>query len=135
MSKLYNIYLEEKKKNSDILLLFKSGIFYIAIAEDAIKLSNLLHLKLTNLNDTIQKCGFPCSSSNKYFHLFNILNIDTKIIDIKSNTTSTVDNTLNIDIIRELLIKIKKVDLDSLSVSDSYKFIEDLKRYIDNNNL
>ena len=60
MSKLYNIYLEEKKKNRDILLLFKSGIFYIAIAEDAIKLSNLLHLKLTNLNDTIQKCGFPC---------------------------------------------------------------------------
>ena len=43
MSKLYNIYLEEKKKNRDILLLFKSGIFYIAIAEDAIKLSNLLH--------------------------------------------------------------------------------------------
>ena len=35
MSKLYNIYLEEKKKNRDI--------FYIAIAEDAIKLSNLLH--------------------------------------------------------------------------------------------
>lgn len=127
MSKLYNIYLEEKKKNRDILLLFKSGIFYIAIAEDAIKLSNILHLKLTNLNDTIQKCGFPCSSSNKYFHLFNILNIDTKIIDIKSNTTSTVDNTLNINIIKELLSKIKKIDLDSLSVSDSYKFIEDLK--------
>ena len=135
MSKLYNIYLEEKNKNKDVLLLFKSGIFYISIAEDAIKLSNLLHLKLTNLNESIKKCGFPCSSSNKYFHLLNILNVDTKIIDVKSNTTSTIDNTFNIDIIKELLLKIRKINLDSLSISASYKFIEDLKRYIDNNNL
>ena len=60
MSKLYNIYLQEKSKNKDNILLFKSGIFYISIDDDALKLSSLFHLKLTNLNDSIKKCGFPC---------------------------------------------------------------------------
>lgn len=48
MSKLFNIYLNEKKNNENIILLFKSGIFYIAIDKDATVLSQLLDLKLTN---------------------------------------------------------------------------------------
>lgn len=58
MSKLYEKYKNLKSENATKLYLFKSGIFYIFLDEDAIKMSNLLNLKLTNLNETIVKCGF-----------------------------------------------------------------------------
>lgn len=132
MSKLYNIYLQEKSKNKDNILLFKSGIFYISIDDDALKLSSLFHLKLTNLNDSIKKCGFPCSSSEKYFHLLNILNISTKIVDLVTNTTSSINDINDIKNLKTILEKIKNVDIDSLSISDSYKFIEELKKDIEN---
>ena len=35
MGKLYNIYLNEKKKNLDKIILLKSGIFYLALDKDA----------------------------------------------------------------------------------------------------
>lgn len=130
MSKLYNIYLEEKKKNRDILLLFKSGIFYIAIAEDAIKLSNLLHLKLTNLNDTIQKCGFPCSSIEKYMPIFKALNIELKIIEVEKNTAYNVQQFKQNQFINLIIDELNNVDTNNLSVVESYSFIENLKSII-----
>lgn len=80
-SKLYNIYLNEKSKNHDNVLLFKSGIFYIALDSDAKNLSSLFGFKLTNLNDSVKKCGFPCSSINKYLNLFKSYNLNIKLID------------------------------------------------------
>ena len=130
MSKLYNIYLEEKKKNRDILLLFKSGIFYIAIAEDAIKLSNLLHLKLTNLNDTIQKCGFPCSSIEKYMPIFKALNIELKIIEVEKNTAYNVQQFKQNQFINLIIDELNNVDTNNLSVVEAYSFIENLKSII-----
>lgn len=60
MSKLYEKYKSLKSENNDKLYLFKSGIFYIFLDEDAKKMSNFLNLKLTNLNESICKCRFPC---------------------------------------------------------------------------
>ena len=37
MSKLYKKFLELKRSNNNKVYLFKSGIFYIALAEDAEK--------------------------------------------------------------------------------------------------
>lgn len=61
MSKLYERYLELKKQDSSILYLFKSGIFYIFLDEDAKKMSYILNLKLSNLNESILKCGIEDS--------------------------------------------------------------------------
>lgn len=59
MSKLYNLY--KKCKNNDAVktYIFKSGIFYIALEEDAVFLSELLGFKLTNFTESVMKCGFP----------------------------------------------------------------------------
>ena len=40
MSKLYSIYKKLKESNKDTVYLFKSGIFYIAISDDANLLSS-----------------------------------------------------------------------------------------------
>lgn len=132
MSKLFNIYLNEKEKNKEKILLFKSGIFYIALDEDASMLSQLLDLKLTNLNDKIQKCGFPCSSIDKYIKLFKLHNLNVKLIEIDKNTSYSIQEYIESKIIKELLEQINNVNLDNLSISEAYKFIEDLKEKVNN---
>ena len=85
MSKLYSKYLEQKALNPNILYLFKSGIFYMALNDDANKLSDALSLKVTNITDKLYKCCFPVSKSDYYFKTLESLNINYKIIDPSQN--------------------------------------------------
>ena len=60
MSKLYNQYLKLKSdtKEKNIIYLFKSGIFYICLDEDARKMSDIFDFKITPINEDVVKCGF-----------------------------------------------------------------------------
>lgn len=128
MSKLVNIYKNLKNQDADTIYLFKSGIFYIILDEDAKKVSPLLDLKLTKLNDTIVKCGFPVSAYNKYFNILNQTTIKFKIID-KINGLSLTFNDFTIEqSLKNLLNKINQIDTEHLSVSEAYKFIEDIQK-------
>lgn len=128
MSKLVNIYKNLKNQDPDTIYLFKSGIFYIILDEDAKKVSPLLDLKLTKLNDTIVKCGFPVSAYNKYFNILNQTTIKFKIID-KTNGLSLTFNDFTIEqSLKNLLNKINQIDTEHLSVSEAYKFIEDIQK-------
>ena len=53
MSKLYNKYLSLKQLDASKFYLFKSGIFYIFLDDDAKIVSEKLGLKLTYLNENI----------------------------------------------------------------------------------
>ena len=66
---MYKKYLELKKENDSKLYLFKVGLFYIFLAEDAIKISKITTLKLINHTKDIVKCGFPENSLNKYCYI------------------------------------------------------------------
>lgn len=127
MSKLYSLYKDLKLNNNETIYLFKSGIFYIALADDAITLSHKFGFKLTNLNATVMKCGFPLSSTEKYIKLFENNNINFKLIDTNSNTIYTPKNYIVSNNINELIDSIISIDTDLLSVSECYKFIESLK--------
>ena len=70
MSKLYLEYLKRKKENNDKYYLFKSGLFYIFIDEDAKNINKITPLNITNLNNDIVKCGFPSNSLKKIFKYF-----------------------------------------------------------------
>ena len=132
MSKLYSIYLNEKQKNKNNIILFKSGIFYLAIDKDAIFLSNTFGLKLTNLNDNIKKCGFPCNSLDKYLTIFKAYNLSVNIIDIEKSTNYTLkDFEINTNL-QEILELIKNVKIDTLSIIEAYNFIEKLKEKVNN---
>ena len=96
MSKLYQTYAALKMQDSSQLYLFKSGIFYIFLDEDAKFISSKFNLKLTSLNSMIVKCGFPTSQIEKYTNLFNIANISFKIVDMAENILySSKDFVLN----------------------------------------
>ena len=130
MGKLYDIYLNEKKKDLNKIILLKSGIFYLALDKDAIFLSNTFGFKLTNLNNEIKKCGFPCSSLDKYLKLFNAYNLSVSIIDTKENTTYTLKEFEINKNIQDILELIKNVNIDTLSILEAYSFIENLQEKV-----
>ena len=134
MSKLYNIYLALKAKDSQTIYLFKIGIFFIAIDNDAYVLSDIFHFKLGNLNNKIVKCGFPCNSLGKYIKLFRLYNLNAKIVEPEQATLYDFNAYKQNEYIIELLKLINSVDVNSLSISEAYKFIEDLKLIVSNAN-
>lgn len=124
MSKIYNKYVELKNNGSkDTKYLFKAGIFYIFICEDAEEMSKLLNLKLTNLNENVLKCGFPTNNLSKYINLLNDYNIEFKIIDENMEKVNSISKYLNNEKIITELKKIQKLDMDNLNPRQAYDIV------------
>ena len=124
MSKLYQTYAALKMQNSSQLYLFKSGIFYIFLDEDAKLISTKFNLKLTNLNSMVVKCGFPTSQIN----LFNIANISFKIVDVQKNELYSPKDFILDKNILSFLQKISSTNAYDLSISEAYDFIESISK-------
>ena len=128
-SKLYQRYISLKIEDNNAFYLFKSGIFYIFISNDARFLSPLLNLKLTNLTPSIKKCGFPINSAQKYFDKIWELNLNVKIVDLANTKFSTDFNTyLNNQKILEIADDFLKINIDELSISQAYDVLNDLQK-------
>lgn len=127
MSKLVNCYKNLKSNDSSSLYLFKSGVFYIFLDEDAKIISNLLHLKLTNLNSEIQKCGFPANSLEKYLTLLKLIPYEVKIIDNTDSVSYTPKQfSINKEIL-DFLSDISILNVETLSVSQAFNFLSSIK--------
>lgn len=130
MSKLYNQYVRLKKENPENVYLFKSGLFYIFIGDDSIKMSNLLNLKCTKLTDDIYKCGFPVNSLEKYMARIQLLSINAIIID-QGQTIDYDKNYLEDTKIMELIRRLKKLDINEVTPLESLQILSDLKGVLD----
>ena len=127
MSTLVNCYKNLKSNDSSSLYLFKSGVFYIFLDEDAKIISNLLHLKLTNLNSEIQKCGFPANSLEKYLALLKLIPYEVKIIDNTDSVSYTPKQfSINKEIL-DFLSDISILNVETLSVSQAFNFLSSIK--------
>ena len=127
MSKLFEIYKNLKQNDNETLYLFKSGIFYIFLDNDAKIINKTFGLKLTNLNDKIVKCGFPSNSLQKYIGLLSSTNYKIKIVDNSNTIAYTVsDYNLNTEI-KKLLQTISNIDTETLSISEAYSLLNDFK--------
>ncbi|MEI3393691.1 MAG: hypothetical protein V8R45_03935 [Clostridia bacterium] len=127
MSKIYDKY--QKLKTSDnytpnTLYLFKAGLFFIFIDEDAKIVSNLLNLKLGNLNDTIVKCGFPCNSLQKYLTLLKNTPYNVEIVSLDTqDSPMTSNNYLTNRQLKIIVDEIINLKIDDLSISQAYDFL------------
>lgn len=119
MSKLYNRYKTLKNKE-DIVYIFKVGMFYVILDDDARILSKLLNLKLIPLNSEVNKCGFPVNSLKKYEKILKDNKIKYKIIE---------DYEENKDL-NQFLNKIKKYDIDNMTGIKALELIYELKEII-----
>lgn len=127
MSKLYKKYISLKIENPNKIYLFKVGIFYIFLDDDARLMSSVLKLKLTKLNSVIYKCGFPVNSSEKYFNLLKKYNYDICIID-EYEIYSTIDTYKSNQEIKKIAQKIVSIDINSLSISDAFELLTKLQK-------
>ena len=127
MSNLYKRYLSLKIENSDNFYLFENGIFYIFLDDDAKIMAKALNLKLSNLNSSIVKCGFPTSHLDKY--LTRLKNLDYDNVKIVSSSSflaySQKDYLTNVDA-KKFVKKIANIDSESLSISQAFELINEL---------
>ena len=128
VSKLANLYKILKNKDSSTLYLLKSGIFYIALDEDALTLSDLFNFKLTDLNKNIIKCGFPASRISYYSNLLSLKNIF--YLSQYSNNSSSINNSsfANLPIVEELL----NINFDEITFKESFFILQKLQNDLKN---
>ena len=129
MSKLYKEYLSLKSlpENKEVCLFFKSGIFFICLSSDATLISKVLGLKLTHFCNEALKCGFPISSSEKYFDMLNYKHISFRVVDLKEKISTSSDNYLCMEKMKNMLMEISSIEPSELSIREAYKLINDLK--------
>lgn len=123
MSKLYNEYLRLKSKKPDKFFLFDNGLFYIFLDSDAKIVSEKIGLKLTTLNDTVVKCGFPHSQITKYQKFLQNSNIIFEIIDRNYNAIDNYTDYINNDIAKNILDTINSLDLDNTSPKEAFEIL------------
>ncbi len=130
MSKLYDnyLFLKTNENNSDnTLYLFKSGIFFIFLDNDAKIASKLLNLKITYLTPSVVKCGFPLNSLEKYSNLLKQTSYELKIVDTAKSTAYTINNYTIDEKTKNLLSEISSVDSNTLSIKEAYNFIDTIQ--------
>lgn len=134
MSKLYKKYNELKATNDNQLYLFKSGMFFIFLDNDAKLISNELNLKLTKLNDNIVKCGFPINSFEKYSNLLKERGFEFSIIDENSSIITSTSNYLSIIEIVNMINKIKDIDINKTFLIQAFNILSNFKKILGDKN-
>lgn len=130
MSKLLTKYQELKRQDSNKLYVFKSGIFYLFLQEDAKTMSPILNLKVTNLNETTVKCGFPVANLDKYLALLKMTPYQVEFIENLGDKPAPPKQYLSLQKIEGTLTKIAHLKIDDLSVSEAFELLIDLQSQI-----
>lgn len=131
MSKLAIKLAELKKHDASSIYLFRVGIFYNILNEDAKILNEKLGLKLTSLSPEIIKCGFPTSSLDKYTKKLDELQLKYKVIDNLPNNTNIEDYTNNIEV-KKVLNKIKNLDMNNTTFHQAFNILLDIQNKLKN---
>lgn len=112
-------YLKKKHADENKYYLFKSGMFYIFLDDDAKKISKITPLSITYLNKDIVKCGFPTNSLSKYLDIFNNLGLEIEIVERVN------DNLSNVDV--EIIKRIRRLNIDNLTPLKALNLLSDFK--------
>ena len=126
-----NQYNELKKEDASCIYLFRVGIFYNFLNEDAKIINEKLGLKITDLGPNIFKCGFPVSQLDKYIILLNKMKIKYKIIDNLPNSTNINEYMKNVEI-KKILNKIADLDMNNTTFQQSFNILLDIQNKLKN---
>lgn len=126
MSKLIKKLEELKKHDASSIYIFRVGIFYNILNEDAKTLNEKLGLKLTSLSPEIIKCGFPISSLDNYTKKIDFLQLKYKVIDNLPNS-SVAEYSNNIEI-KKILKKIIDLDMNNTTFQQSFNILLDIQK-------
>ena len=130
MSKLLDQYKKLKQEDASCIYLFRIGIFYNIINEDAKIINEKLGLKITDLGPNIFKCGFPVSQLDKYILLLNQLKIKYQVIDNLPN--SNISEYINNIEIKKILNKISNLDMNNTTFQQAFNILLDIQKKLKN---
>lgn len=125
MSKLQKQYEDLKRKDSEKIYIFRVGIFYNILNEDAKVVSDSIGLKLTDLGPSIVKCGFPIAKLDKYTNLLKSKNLPFEVI---SDIAPSNQNTSY----EKIVEKIKKIDLDNTTFHQAFDILYNIQQNLKN---
>lgn len=131
MSKLLKQYESLKKIDSSYIYIFRVGIFYNILNEDAKIMNEKLNLKITNLSPEIFKCGFPVSTLDKYKKILNEKGIKYKIIDNLPNNMNTTDYMNNVEI-KHIINRIINLDMNNTTFQQAFNILLDIQNKLKN---
>lgn len=127
MSKILNQYTKLKEENSDSIYLFRSGIFYIAIDDDARLLNEKLKLKITDFGSNSIKCGFPIKKIENYKTYFKNLSINYKFIDDLPKDININDYINNIEM-RKILKEINDININRINSIEALNILNNIQQ-------
>ena len=127
MSKILKQYKELKEKDASSIYIFRIGIFYNILNEDAKILNEKLSLKITSLSPEIIKCGFPISSLEKYTKKLDNLQLQYKVIDDLPQNSNIVDYSKNI-----VLKKISEIDMNNTTFQQAFNILLEIQNKLKN---
>lgn len=88
-------------------------------------MSSALNLKLTNLNESVVKCGFPIQNLDKYLNLLKNMNYEAKIVDTSIDSKPfTAKNYVENNDIQTFLSELADIDVENLSIREAYSLLE-----------
>ena len=131
MSKILKQYKELKEKDASSIYIFRIGIFYNILNEDAKILNEKLSLKITWLRPEIIKCGFPISSLEKYTKKLDNLQLQYKVIDDLPQNSNIVDYSKNIEI-KKILKKISEIDMNNTTFQQAFNILLEIQNKLKN---
>lgn len=131
MSKLLKKYEELKKNDDKKTYLFRVGIFYNILNEDAKNVNEKIGLKITNLSPEIQKCGFPISQVDKYVDLLNKKGFQPILVDNLPNEMNIVDYTNNIEL-KKIYNNILNLDMNNTTYHQAFDMLLSIQEKIRN---
>ena len=131
MSKLYKSYEKLKENCPDKIYIFKSGMFYICLEEDAKKISEVFGFKITKLNEKIMKAGFPTFRLDYYVEQLKNREIPFEIVDKDYSKIENYEDYMNNNKLKTIIKNVKKIDLDNITFRDAYQILENLKQEIE----
>ena len=118
MSQIYDKYKELKKKNEEILYLFRNGNFYIFIGEDVDKINEYVVLKKTIFCKESMKCGFPIQSLEEYLKVFANHGLKIEVVEKEKEKVRDLN---------EAICAIRKMDLDHLTPIKALNILYEIK--------
>ena len=128
-------YLEvtsnSEKNDTSSIYLFRVGIFYNILNEDAKLINEKLGLKITDLGPNIFKCGFPVSQLDKYIILLNKMKIKYKVINNLPNDSNINDYLKNVEI-KKILNKIIDIDLNNTTFQQAFNTLLEIQNKLKN---
>ena len=103
-----------------------STTIYFGLEEDAENLSKLFGFKITPLNDSVKKAGFPAKKLEFYTRLLSNCSVDFEIVDTIQGKVKNVSDYLKEESLKNTFNSIKQLDMNKVTFQEAFFILKDL---------